>query len=116
MGGLVVGAGECNLYLYPTCTISGVSERLSGDKLTALNELVVSLATDAGNDLMLTPDAVGAYPIHALLVANSQESIALAMKLFKAEPGLMLPTFAVVGVFVARAVIRTADQKALREA
>ena len=32
------------------------------------------------------------------------------------EPGLMLPAFAVVGVFVARAVIRTAGQKALREA
>ena len=32
------------------------------------------------------------------------------------EPGLMLPAFAVVGVFVARAVIRAAGQKALREA
>ncbi len=29
------------------------------------------------------------------------------------EPGLMLPAFAVVGVFVARAVIRAAGQKAL---
>lgn len=87
-----IEAGECNMYLFPSATIGGQSVKLMGEQLQALSEVLVALATDSTNDMMLTPDVVGAYPIHALLVANTEQSILLAMRLFKAEPGLMLQT------------------------
>ena len=35
------------------------------------------------------PDASGAYPVHALLIANTHDSVALAMRLFAARPELI---------------------------
>ena len=89
-----IAGGECNMYLFPGATIDGQPVKLMGEQLQALTEVLVALATDSTNDMMLTPDVVGAYPIHALLVANTEQSLLLAMRLFKAEPGLMLQTHA----------------------
>ena len=84
-------AGECNLYTFPLVRMDGADALLDGDELHALTELILALATDpATAEMMLTPDCVGAYPIHALLVANTEASLALAMRLFRAEPSLML--------------------------
>ena len=84
-------AGECNLYTFPLVRMDGADALLDGDELHALTELILALATDpATAEMMLTPDCVGAYPIHALLVANTEASLGLAMRLFRAEPSLML--------------------------
>jgi len=81
-------AGECNLYTFPAAVLDGSPTTLSGPHLDALGELLVALAIDPSTaDMMLTPDAVGAYPIHALLVANTEQSLKLAMRLFQSEPG-----------------------------
>ena len=94
-------AGECNLYTFPSVKIDGADAILDGDDLDALTEMILALATDpATADLMLTPDCVGAYPIHALLVANTEASLGLAMRLFRSEPGLMLQPHAQRGPFV----------------
>ena len=94
-------AGECNLYTFPSVKIDGADAILGGDDLDALTEMILALATDpATADLMLTPDCVGAYPIHALLVANTEASLGLAMRLFRSEPGLMLQPHAQRGPFV----------------
>ena len=84
-------AGESNLYTFPSVKIDGADTVLDSDHLEALTEMILALATDPGTaEMMLTPDCVGAYPIHALLVANTEASLGLAMRLFRSEPGLML--------------------------
>lgn len=94
-------AGECNLYTFPLVRMDGADALLDGDELHALTELILALATDpATAEMMLTPDCVGAYPIHALLVANTEASLGLAMRLFRAEPSLMLQRHTQGGPFV----------------
>ena len=94
-------AGECNLYTFPSVKIDGADTILDGDDLDALTEMILALATDPGTaEMMLTPDCVGAYPIHALLVANTEASLGLAMRLFRSEPALMLKQHAQGGPFV----------------
>ena len=92
--------GECNLYLFPAAVLEGRPATLVGKNLEAMSELLLALATDPSTaDMMLTPDAVGAYPIHALLVANTEQSCKLSMRLFHAEPGLMIQPHA-TGPFI----------------
>ena len=73
-----IAGGECNMYLFPGATVDGQPVKLMGEQLQALTEVLVALATDSTNDMMLTPDVVGAYPIHALLVANAVVALRVA--------------------------------------
>ena len=45
-----------------------------------------------GDDMFSLPDLVGAFPIHALLVCNSPESLSLALSLMQARPALLEQT------------------------
>ena len=83
-------SGSCNLYLFPACTsAAGVSMAPQGNALAALEALIIGLATDPGCKLLEIPDFVGAFPPHAIAVANTRESTALASALYAANPQLL---------------------------
>ena len=87
VGGSELPAGACNLYLFPTVTLtSGTTMRPEGRQLDTLKALLVCIATDPSCDFVETPDVVGAFPIHALLVANTDASIALVELMIRIAP------------------------------
>ena len=71
-------AGSLNLYRWP-----GGYE---GAELAGLENLLLAFASSS---MMLLNDSVGAHPIHALLVANNQQALSLAFRMFEARPRLM---------------------------
>ena len=87
---------RCNLYHFPTIfTATDVTWRLETDseELEVLTRLFVLLATVVEEGKMFqTPDNVGAYPIHALLVGNTEEALTVGWKLFEAVPKLLTQT------------------------
>jgi len=90
-GSTQLAPGECNLYLFPFVSTKSGSFKAEDDELDMLVDFFLYLGNTA---VMTTPDSVGAFPIHALLVANTPESIELTAMLFKANPRLMLQTHA----------------------
>ena len=87
-GGLHLDPGSCLLYTYP----SGYS----GDRLELLDRIVVYLATTY---LFERPDAVGAFPIHAILVCNTPESLRASFACLEANPRLLLQVHEYSGPF-----------------
>ena len=95
---VVLPRGSCNLYTYPTIICYGTTTGVPtgkhvarGGELHLLNQLVLSMVRDTnGKELMEVPDEVGAFPIHALMVANTRESLDLSWKLFQARPSLLM--------------------------
>mmetsp|Transcript_379 Transcript_379/g.683 ORF Transcript_379/g.683 Transcript_379/m.683 type:complete len:945 (+) Transcript_379:16-2850(+) len=81
--------GEMNLYTFPTAVCEGSTRLLDGAELEDLKTVLVSLGTDPGCEMFNTPDAVGALPIHALLVSNSPEAVALSMEIFRGLPSML---------------------------
>ena len=61
---------------------------------------LLALATAEDCKMMQTPDQVGAYPIHALLVANTPRSVELCTSIFYANPQLLLLQHAESGPFI----------------
>ena len=82
-------AGSCTFYLFPTTRTAREprGSRPSPAGLRVLAKLVVALGS--ATDALLTPDGVGAYAVHALMVCNTEESLALALELFEAYPPLL---------------------------
>lgn len=78
-------AGSCNLYLFPA--VDG--KPVSGGILAVLKEVVLAAATDKSSKLFDEPDAVGAYPIHAVTVANTDDAIVMSGMLLDAKPELL---------------------------
>ena len=83
-----VPAGSCNLYLFPALA-SGTSEPLSAPQLHALRALFVAMLSEP-SPLWQEPDMVGAYPIHALGVANTAEALALLEAVYEENPRLLM--------------------------
>ena len=52
-------------------------------------EVVLAAATDKSSKLFDEPDAVGAYPIHAVTVANTDDAIVMSGMLLDAKPELL---------------------------
>ena len=48
------------------------------------------MATDPTCKLMAVPDLVGAFPLHAIIVANTSESTVLAADIYRANPRLLM--------------------------
>lgn len=71
----------------PTAEASTI--RASGAQLRALDQLLLSKTLDSSSSFMHTPDLVGAFVIHALMVGNSDESLALCWKILQANPELL---------------------------
>lgn len=98
--------GTCNLYLFPsftprvTKTDARVDETIPSlaqskvsptpPQLAALRAIFVGLAADPSCDLCSQPDSVGAFPIHAITVANTDDSVSLAEAMIDARPRLLL--------------------------
>ena len=84
-------AGSCNLYTYPLVASAEFpkGERPSASGLRLLRQIVFQLIhqTSACD----RPDEVGAFAIHALVVCNNPDSLALAMDLYRAAPRKLLP-------------------------
>ena len=97
-------AAKCNLYMFPTIEpADGSGSRLaSAEETQIMMQLLLLLAADAGTDVKVdapTPmfdasDKVGAYPIHALLVGNTEESLSVVWALMEANPTLLEQTHA----------------------
>ena len=83
--------GSCNLYLFPAVVLaSGKKLSPSARQLEALQALLVAVfGTDAACEFAKQPDAVGAFPIHAVTVANTEEAIKMAELLFMSNPDLL---------------------------
>jgi len=61
-----------------------------GSGLVVLQEMVVSLARETA--FFDERDAASAYPSHALLMANSDASLAVVLQIFELRPSLMALT------------------------
>ena len=89
---VILPRGWCNLYTYPSVNVRGQVTgvptgklTVSGGQLHLLNQLILSIVRDThARRLMDVPDEVGAYPAHALLVANTRESLDISWKIFQA--------------------------------
>jgi len=93
--------GRCNLYCFPSWVPAADTQALSplpSSSIEVLVQLFVLLATQVkhpesceedSDDMFSLPDNVGAFPIHALLVCNSSESLSLSLRLIRARPALL---------------------------
>ena len=79
--GLSIEPGSLNIYTYPGPYV--------GDELGLIQSTMIKLLGQAP-DLFETPDPVGAFLIHALLVCNSTPALDLAFALMEARPSLIL--------------------------
>ena len=93
--------GKCNLYMFSTIVpVEGGDGRpLGAEEAEVLMQLLLLLAADAGKtgddektSLFDIPDKVGAYPIHAILVGNTDESLKAVWRLMEAVPALLEQT------------------------
>jgi len=101
---LALPAGSSSLMCYPTvCTLldpQGVAASQAGGRVLRQMVICLALETDAFDKC----DGVGANPIHALLVCNTPESLALSMELYRLCPRLLTQLHAPTGPSRARAV------------
>jgi len=85
--------GECNLYQYPTITRAGKTETLEeGAELEDLHASVKALCTQTESskkDPAQIPDKVGAYLLHGLLIANTDDAVELVLDILKERPELL---------------------------
>ena len=84
-------AGSCNLYLFPQVQRGGeMGEEAqidpSPEQLCALRLLIIKMCSC---ELGWKPDQVGAFAMHAIVVANTDQSVDLAEAIFVAEPKLL---------------------------
>ena len=85
--------GSCNLYRFPHVNFNhmraGVAKIMSGDRLIILEKLLFALLTQVQGQAAQR-DAVGACPIHALLVANTEPSVLFGLALIRHDPTVLL--------------------------
>ena len=77
--------GACNLYLFPA--VDGTPT--NGKLLEVLKSLLLAIATDESCNFFDLPDAVGAFPIHAVTVANTDQAVIMSQELVSARPNLL---------------------------
>ena len=66
---------------------------VTGRRLEVLCRTIIAAAThptDGGADLCMEADCTGAHLVHALLVANTPPSLAVAMGIYRHRPRLLL--------------------------
>lgn len=82
---VVLPPGACNLYLFPAVDGKPVSDR----PLAVLNQLLLAIVLDKACTFFDRSDEVGAFPIHAITVANTDDAVALSGELVTARPSLL---------------------------
>ena len=95
--------GSCLLYLYPKVTTS--LERISPSTagLQVLRQMLLALA--AGTGAFEVADPVGAYPLHALVVCNTPESLDLSLEVYRRHPHWLAQVHAPSGPFYGESVL-----------
>ena len=103
----VLPAMTANLYLYPKVAVEGGSMRVltPPEQEGFLQLLLLLLADGEASALFQRSDAVGAAPLHALLVANTPQALELSMSLIWAQPTLLLQVHAQWGPFDGESVL-----------
>lgn len=81
----VVPPGSCNVYLFPA--VDGTP--LKGAQLEVLRQLILAIANDRTCRFFDEPDAVGAFLIHAITVANTDDAVELSSDLVSSRPILL---------------------------
>ena len=98
-GELALPAGHTSFYMFPSvCTPHeplGAAPSESGVRV--LREMILTLALKTRSFDICDP--VGAYPIHALVVCNTVESLDLSMELFRKRPKLLMQLHEASGPF-----------------
>ena len=96
IGGMVLPPGSCNLYSFPAFISREPGQEgdqcvPTGKQLELLCRLVLAaVSLQDGRVWCSCVDASGAYPVHALLIANTSPSIALALIILRQLPHLLL--------------------------
>ena len=91
--------GQINLLDWPRAmlkyTPSGepTEQKLEGAALETLEHVVLGLCSDHPDEFAKQNDFLGACPLHVLLLANTDESIDLAMQLIVKHPTLLLERY-----------------------
>ena len=97
---LILPALTVNLYAYPDATVDGRTRTLTFEEQEAFEQLMLCVLDDSdAASLMNRADAVGAYPVHGLLVANTKASLRLSIRMLHAAPQLMVQVHAASGPF-----------------
>ena len=106
---MALPAMTTNLYLYPKVTVEGEASMrsLTPPEQEGFAQLLLLLLLGDGEACALFQrcDAVGAAPLHALLVANTPPALELAMRLIWAQPTLLLQVHAAWGPFDGESVL-----------
>ena len=87
-GDTVLPAGSCCLYGYPSIKteLEPNGYRPPANVIELLRRVVLAFAAQHPEQFGESVDPVGAHPIHALLVGNNEDSLALAMKIYEMAP------------------------------
>jgi hypothetical protein len=89
--------GSCLLYLYPKVMTSLERVQPSAAGVEVLRQMLLAIA--AGTSAFTVPDPVGAYPLHALVVCNSPESLDHSIELYRRHPKWLKQVHAPSGPF-----------------
>ena len=94
--------GSCCLYTFPTVTTADDPHPFlpSGDGIELLCAMLLQLLEDSDESCCFDiTDQVGAFPIHALMVCNTDASLALCSRLYAARPRLLTQVHALSGPY-----------------
>jgi len=101
--------GGCNLYSYPSVMSADVPTGSipSAEAVDVLDEILKWLCRNAPEALEI-PDEVGAYPIHALMVANTRGSLRVAQALYDILPSMLTWAHADSGPYAGETALHVA--------
>lgn len=95
----VLPKGSCCLYVFPKVTTEWdpTGSNASEDGVRVLRQILSCLASKT--NAFQVPDPVGAFPIHALVVCNSPQSLQVSMSLYREHPQWLMQVHAAAGPF-----------------
>jgi hypothetical protein len=81
-------AASCSLYVFPQIKAENGDPTIpSAAGVQLLQDMILWLAAEAS--ALDAFDAVGAHPTHALMVANTEDSLSLAMAIYERVPEML---------------------------
>lgn len=98
--------GAANIYNYPQVSFAHLRKGLTilppPAVLLVLDELLIAclLDTDDATSLACKRDTSGSTPLHGLLVANTPQALALALRVYQRRPALLLQAHTSSGPFL----------------
>jgi hypothetical protein len=87
-GQVLLPAASCSLYVFPQIKAENGDPTIpSAAGVQLLQDMILWLAAEAS--ALDAFDAVGAHPTHALMVANTEDSLSLAMAIYERVPEML---------------------------